>query len=239
MRSLQYVGDKVIKSDEEVINLDNLRSLNPRLLYPLLDNATDLDPKFITAYSYGAVVLPAIDPNQAITLTEKGIANNPNEWRLYQYLGYIQWRLKNYDKAAEIYSRGSQIQGAPPFLKLMAALMETRGGSRETARSIYGQMYEAAQDEQTRKTAQLRLQWLDSLDERDVLDSGLSAFKSQNGRCAKDFAEIIPVLKAVPHTKDLRVSSTNEIVDPTGATYEIDAEACRSKLGALSTLPKD
>ena len=66
MQSLQYIGDKVAKSDQQVINLENLRPLNPRLLYPLLDNATDLDPNFLAAYSYGAVVLPAIDANQAI-----------------------------------------------------------------------------------------------------------------------------------------------------------------------------
>src|SRR5258707_850764 len=84
IRSLQYVGDKLVKSKSEFINLDDLRDLNPRLLYPLLDNATDLDPHFIAAYSYGAVVLPAIDPEKAVRLANKGIANNPTHWRLYQ-----------------------------------------------------------------------------------------------------------------------------------------------------------
>ena len=116
MRSLQYVGDKIVRSTDANINLDDLNSLNPRLLYPLLDNATDLDPKFINAFVYGAVVLPTIDADQAVKLTEKGIANNPDEWRLYQYLGFIYWKLKQYDKAADVYERGSKIPGAPPFL---------------------------------------------------------------------------------------------------------------------------
>jgi|GEM_PF-6848412 len=68
MRSLQYVGDKIVRSTDTTINLDDLNSLNPRLLYPLLDNATDLDPKFINAFVYGAVVLPTVDPEQAIKL---------------------------------------------------------------------------------------------------------------------------------------------------------------------------
>ena len=55
MRSLQYIGDKVVNSKAEVLSIDNLRPLNPRLLYPLLDNATDLDPKFITAYSLSLI----------------------------------------------------------------------------------------------------------------------------------------------------------------------------------------
>ncbi len=99
MRSLQYIGDKVVNSKED-LRLDDLRNLNPRLLYPLLDSATDLDPHFIAPYAYGAMVLPAIDGNQAIAIAEKGIASNPNEWRLYQQLGYIYWRLKMYDEAA-------------------------------------------------------------------------------------------------------------------------------------------
>ena len=70
MNSLQYVGTKRVNSSSDV-NIDDLRPLNPRLLYPLLDNATDLDPHFIAVYSYGASVLPAIDPQQAIALTEK------------------------------------------------------------------------------------------------------------------------------------------------------------------------
>src|SRR5262245_17139595 len=69
MQSLQYIGNKIVKSDKN-LNLENLRGLNPKLLYPLLDNATDLDPHFLAAYSFGAVVLPAIDPDQAIKISE-------------------------------------------------------------------------------------------------------------------------------------------------------------------------
>ncbi len=96
MRSLQYIGEKVVKSSNETLNIENLTALNPRLLYPLLNNATTLDPQFMEVYAYGAVVLPAIDKEQAIKFTEKGITDNPSEWRLYQQLGYIYWRLGNF-----------------------------------------------------------------------------------------------------------------------------------------------
>src|SRR5437868_7688088 len=49
MRSLQYVGDKLLNSKSDSINIEDLRDLNPRLLYPYLDNATDLDPHFVPA----------------------------------------------------------------------------------------------------------------------------------------------------------------------------------------------
>jgi tetratricopeptide (TPR) repeat protein len=241
MRSLQYIGDKIENSKEETINLDNLQTLNPRLLYPLLDNATDLDPKFITAYSYGAVVLPAIDPSLAIKLTEKGIANNPDEWRLYQYLGYIYWRLKNYERAAQIYEQGSRIAGAPPFMKLMVGMMATRGGSHDAARRIYEQMRSDAGDENTRQVAELRLQWLDSLDDRDQLNSVLDSFKQRNSRCAKNLAELLPLLKSTRRTdgKDFQINQTGEIVDPSGTPYVLNTESCQIVLAPDSKLPKD
>lgn len=237
IQSLQYLGDKINKSASDSINVEDLRSLNPRLLFPYLDNATDLDPHFMAAYSFGAIVLPAIDPQKAIQLTEKGIANNPTQWRLYQYLGYIHWRLKDYKKAADVYERGSHIEGAPPFMKIMAAAMQTRGGSRDTARSIYQQMLEQSQDQQTKDTAEIRLLEIDSLDERDAIGSALKQSVETNGRCPQSLAEIVPLLRTVrlPDGRDFRIDKSNNLVDPTGAPYLLDRERCDVKLDTERT----
>jgi tetratricopeptide (TPR) repeat protein len=236
MQSLQYIGDKVVASKEH-INLENLNSLNPRLLYPYLDNATDLDPHFMAVYSYGAVVLPAIDAGQAIKIAEKGIKNNPNEWRLYQQLGYIYWRLGNYEKAAEIYTEGSNIAGAPAFMKLMSAKMKSEGGSREIARQVYLQMFEESDDRQAKEVAALRLLELDSLDERDAIRAALQSFKEKSGRCAAGLPEILPLLRNVklPTGKDFRIDKSNNLVDPTGAPYVLDKQNCDVKLDVEKT----
>ncbi|MEP6901415.1 MAG: hypothetical protein ABJA66_06665 [Actinomycetota bacterium] len=221
MQSLQYIGDKILKT-EGTINLENLKPLNPRLLYPLLDNATTLDPQFLSVYSYGAVVLPAIDAQQAIKLTEKGIADNPNEWRLYQHLGYIYWRLGNYEKASETYQKGSKINGAPPFMLMMAAQMKTQGGSRETARAMYEQMLAEAEDSQTKENAAIRLLELESLDERDAIRTALDNFKQKNGHCPGNWRELYPVLRnqKTPGGKHIRFdSSAFAPLDPTNAAY--------------------
>lgn len=232
MRSLQYIGDKLIKSPDETINIDDLRSLNPRLLYPYLDNATDLDPHFIAAYSYGAIVLPAIDPAKAIAIAQKGIAHNPNEWRLYQHLGYIYWRLGRYPEAAETFQNGSNIPGAAQFMRLMAASMKTEGGSRSTARQIYHEMLAGSDDPQVRSTAENRLKELDSLDDRDAIDNALNEFKAANGRCPNNFSEVVPMLIHVklPEGREFRVDYANRLVDPTAAPYLLDRESCKSKL---------
>jgi len=229
MRALQYVGEKIINSKSENINIDDLSDLNPRLLYPLLNNATDLDPHFIEAYLYGAIVLPAIDPQKAIAIAEKGVANNPAEWRLYRPLGYIYWKLGQYEKASEIYEKGSEIEGAPPFMKLMAAAMKTKGGSRETARAIYEEMYNNTSEESVRITAQRRLVEIDILDEREAIDNVLTEWKQENGSCAGSFGEILPKLLAVklPGNHDFHVDKARNLLDPTGTPYVLDREKCQ------------
>lgn len=236
MQALQYIGNKSLDSKEKV-NLENLRPLNPRLLYPLLDNATDLDPQFTAVYSYGAVVLPAIDPAQAIKFTEKGIRDNPTEWRLYQHLGFIYWKIGDYGKASEVFAEGAKVPGAPVLMQLMSARMKAEGGSRDTSREIYRQMLAEAQDERVRENAALRLLELDSLDERDVIRKALENFKAGNNRCANSWREILPLLQNVklPNGKNFRVDNASNLVDPTAAPYVLDKENCDVKLDAEKT----
>ena len=238
--SLQYIGKKIVENKETDINIDDLRSLNPRLLYPYLDNATDLDPKFYAAYSYGAIVLPAIDPQKAIELTEKGIAANPEKWRLYQYLGYIYWHERNYEKAAETYDRGSMIAGAPPFMREMAAAMKTKGGSRDTARAMYSQMLAEAEDEQSKRNAQLRLFEIDSLEETEAVNEVLAGLRNSNGKCVPNINAALPQLRSVqlPQGRDLRIDRSGSLVDPTGVPYKFDPETCTISLREDSKIPK-
>jgi tetratricopeptide (TPR) repeat protein len=240
IRSLQYIGGKIVRTNTEELNIDDLRALNPRLLYPMLDNATDLDPSFMAAYSYGAVILPAIDTQQAIQLTEKGIANNPEAWRLYHYLGYIYWRKQDYENAAQAYENGAKIAGSPSFMREMAASMRRQGGSRDTARTMYTNIRDEAGDPQTRRNAELRLIQLDALDDIDLINQTLSEFKNQNGRCANRIAEIFPMLRSrkLSSGHDLMITSNNEIADPTGVPYDFDRGGCRVGVSESSNIPK-
>jgi len=238
--SLQYIGGKFVDSDKETIDLGDLRSLNPRLLYPYLDNATDLDPKFYAAYSYGAIVLPAIDTQQAIALTEKGIRNNPDKWRLHQYLGYIYWRQKDYEKAAETYEAGSKIEGSPQFMREMAAGMRARGGSRDIARAIYTQLLTESEDEQSKRNAQLRLQQLSAEEEIEAVNGVLASTKSSTGRCPSKLSEIFPQLMKIKLSQDadFRIDRSNSLVDPSGVLYVLSSETCTVALGKDSKIPR-
>lgn len=232
MTSLQYIGGKISSVGVNNLNLDDMTALNPRLLYPYLNTATELDPHFMAPYSYGATILPAIDSSQAVALTEKGIANNPDQWRLHQYLGYIHWKLKDYEKAADAYKRGSEVPDAPIFFSMMAAKMKTEGGSRDVAREIYQQIVDESQDASSRKSASLRLQQIDSLDDRDAINPALRIFKERNGRCATTWKEVLPLLAnaKLPRGRELKIDNANNLVDPSGIPYRLAASTCEAQI---------
>lgn len=230
MRSLQYVGKKML-SFEGNLSLDDLSQLNMKLLTPLLDTATTLDPEFIEPYEYAAIVLPSVDVQQAIRLTEKGINANPNAWRLYHHLGYIYWREGDYQKASEIYGRGAQIPGAPAWMEAMKAKMIGEGGSRSTAREIYLRMYEQSTDEQVKEVARKHLMRVDSLDQRDGLLKLFATYKTRTGKCPDSWREFEPAFRAVR----IPVDQSGAPLDPSGAPYILKAGACEVELDPKKT----
>jgi tetratricopeptide (TPR) repeat protein len=230
MRSLQYVGRKIINLPADV-ELDNLGQLNLKTLAPLLDTATTLDPQFLDPYEYAAVVLPSIDVNEAIRITKKGIDANPTAWKLYQHLGYIYWQLGDFTSAADAYGRGAEIPGAPPFFAAMKARMLAEGGSRNTAREIYRQMFEQSTDDSVKEMARRRLMQVDSLDERDALRKILSTYQVRTGHCPENWKELEPVLRSLR----VPVDSASAPLDPSGAPYVL--KGCDVDLDLKSEVP--
>jgi len=230
MRSLQYVGKKIINVDN--VQIDSLAQLNLKLLAPLLETATTLDPEFLDPYEYAAIVLPSVNVDEAIRITKKGIDANPNAWRLYQHLGYIYWQQQNYQAASETYGRGAQIAGAPPWMEAMKAKMAADGGSRATAREIYTRMYEGSADEKVRDMARRRLLQLDSLDQRESLGKFFAAYKARTGKCPSSWKEIEPVFR----TLRVAVAASGAPLDPSGTPYVLRAGACEVELDPKSEI---
>ena len=232
MRSLQYVGRKLLNVPQDVF-LDDLGELNLKLLPPLLDTATTLDPAFIEPYEYAALVLPSVDLQEAIRITNKGIAANPNAWRLYQHLGYIYWQKKDYQAASETYAKGAKVQGAPPWMEAMSAKMAADGGSRELAREIYQRMYEQAGEDTVKEMARRRLLQLDSMDQRDVLTNLVTFFQNRTGRCPSSWKELQPALR----TMHWQTDSGGAPFDPSGIPYLLNTQNCDVKLDPRSLVP--
>lgn len=227
MRSLQYIGNKLVNHPGD-IQIDNLEALNIKLLYPLLDNATTLDPQFYGAYEYGAVVLPAINKEDAIKLVKKGIALNPDRWQFYHHLGFIYWKMGDFKLASQTYSEGSKIQGAPQWMKLMSARLEAEGGSRETAREMFKAMLNESDDPNIKELAASRLLQIESFDERDAVYKAIESFRSREKRCPTSWREFNAELRAVslPSGRKLRINQNGNPIDPTDAPYLLVKDGC-------------
>ena len=233
MRALQYVGRKV-GTHEGDLSLDDLSPLGLTQLAALLEQSTTLDPQFMAAYEFGAVVLPAVDVDAALRLVRKGIAENPREWRLHHHLGYIHWRRGEYGEASAAYMAGSRVEGAPAWMRVMAAQMEVGRGSRQTARAIYQRMYEESDDEKVRAMAATRLAQVASLEERDRITAVLSAFRERAGRCPQGWGEVSGALRAA----GVRLDAAGSPVDPADTPYVLNQTSCAVNLHPRSPIPR-
>ena len=231
MRSLQYVGRKILNSPERV-QLDDLSQLNLKLLGPLLDAATTLDPQFMEPYEYAAVVLPGINVQEAMRITKKGIAANPKEWKLYHHLGYIYWQQHDFKGASDTYARGATLPDAPPWMDAMSARMAAEGGSRGTAREIYARMYQQANDSKVKDMAERRLLQLDSLEQRDALHRVIAAYRVRASHCPSSWRELETVLRALRFLVD----TNGAPLDPAGMPYVL-TNSCGVDLDPRSKVP--
>jgi len=149
------------------------------------------------AYEFGANFLAPKPPNgaglpeQAVQLAEFGVRNNPDEWRLYYDLGFIDYiELKDYAKASQAFAQGAKIPGAHPWLKLMAALMAEHAGEIKTARLLWTTTYQTSQDPDVRANAVAHLRALQVDEDVTNLETLASQYQQNNGQFPKSFADL-------------------------------------------------
>jgi tetratricopeptide (TPR) repeat protein len=209
-----------------------------RLLYPLLNLTTTLDPNFTVAYRFGAIFLSEPDPggagrpDLAVKLLEKGVQATPEKWQYYHDIGFVYyWHLKDYTKAAQWFERGGEVPGSPWWLRTYAAVMLTRGGDRQASRAMWMNLLQTSDNDWVRKSAELRLTQLDALDQIDALTRVRDEFNHRRGRMPETWDDLIKagLLRAVP-------------VDPAGTPYDLNfhsGEINVSRESKLSPLPTE
>lgn len=205
-RVVQYFGGKHHEHAQEY-----------KLLKPLLDITTTLDPHLLVAYEFGSTFLAqtppegAGDPEAAAQLVEKGIQQNPGAWRLYYHLGYIYWlELHDSKRASEAFEKGSEVPGALPWMKVMAAYLAQNAGEAQAARYLWTNIYESSEDPSIRANARKRLIALRVDEEVEFLQQLLDRYKEQQGKYPASFGEMLQAgyIRRVP-------------LDPLGLPYQI------------------
>lgn len=157
IRTTVYFGENFEQQRQtnEVFDVGRLR-----LLKPMLALVTDLDPHHIAAYRFGGFFLQYENADEAIEFIERGIRNNPGEWRLYQDLGFAYWRRGKFKEAAQAYSRGGNLPGAPAWMQPLAATLLIKGGDRDTAQQVFLRLYEESNDAFVRQICEEQLRLL-------------------------------------------------------------------------------
>jgi hypothetical protein len=197
------------------------RSTHFDVLGPLLRITTELDPQLIIAYRYGSVFLAekppggAGQPAEALDLLRSGIVRNPGYWRLWEDLGFIYyWDLKDYPKAANVFLVGSERPGALPWMKVLAATVAAKGGSYETSRLLWLDIYRHADNDSIRKSALAHLMALDAQDQLQHLSELIALYRRREGQAPRSFSDLLAAgyLNSEPR-------------DPSGAPYMISSES--------------
>ena len=208
-RAVQYFGAK-----------HRAHATQYQLLAPLLDITTELDPHLIVAYQFGSIFLAqkppegAGEPDKAVALVERGIQANRNRWQLYYELGFLQYmELHDPAAAARAFERGSQIPGAHPFLKILAAAMAQHAGQLLTARMLWTTTYESTEDPMIRANALKHLRALKVDEVVPKLEALAAEYQRRAGRQPGSWADLITagLLRGIP-------------VDPVGNPYKLMPE---------------
>ncbi len=205
-RAVQYFGHR---------HFNQAQSYNE--LAPLLEITTTLDPQLYPAYQFGANFLApqppsgAGQPDRAIRLMNYGIEHNPNNWQMYQNIGFIYYtELGDYKKAAEAFDHASRIPGAHPFMKIMAAQMAEHGGDYAMARMLWTATYETSNESDIRRNALEHLRAI-TVDETVIsLQKAVTNFGERTGRLPSSMAE----LAAAEHFPGIPT-------DPDGNPYQL------------------
>lgn len=198
------------------------------LLAPLLDITTDLDPKLVVAYEYGASFLApkppegAGMPDHAVEFVEKGIRANPNKWRLYYCLGFLHYmERKDYEAAAQAFLRGSKVPDAHPWLKLLAGKMALKANDTQTARMMWTATFDTTQEASIRENAAQHLIAIQVAEDATGLEKTVDIYRTQTGRLPASFrdmtvANLLPGLPVDPHGQPyvLNTDGTVEVRHP-------------------------
>ena len=209
IRAIQLYGDT---------RLGHTADRSYDLLYPLLELTTTLDPYFDVAYQFGGLFLAEKPPggpgrpDLAVKLLQRGVDAQPDDWRLYQAVGFVHyWSYRDYATAADWFGRAARLPDAPTWMGALSAVTLAEGGNRQSSRLLWQQIQQTATDDWFQRESQRRLKQLDAMDQIELLQKIVKAFTDQRGHPPAGWAEL---------ARGGYVRGA--IVDPNGAPYRLD-----------------
>lgn len=128
--------------------------------YQMLDYITELAPKNKLPFSFGPMTLSVIvdDIDGATALFNKALVQFPNDWEIAFGAGYhYMLELEDIDTAAKLYQKSAEL-GAPEWVHILAARLNSKIGQNDLAKTILKNYLENfSSDEIVRKRAEAKL----------------------------------------------------------------------------------
>jgi len=215
IKAIQVMGDKKVSEEAG------------RWLFHALDVITTLDPAFVHVYEVGGIALTTtvVLPDESNRLLEKGMAHNPEVWKLPFLVGFNHYfELHDDIKAAQYLARASKLPGAPAYLAPFAARLYASSREPEVALEFLAQVYEHTTDENVRAGLEQRIK--EVVVERDLqlLEQQVALFYQRHRSYPEQLHDLVTdgLLRNIPS-------------EPFGGTYEYD----RATHGVHSSVVRD
>jgi hypothetical protein len=182
----------------------------------LIDVVTTLDPHVDHPYRFAAVWLT--DDERAVRkaneIIRRGIAHHPDDWRGYFYLAFNHFfYFDEQELAAEALKPAVGLPGAPPYLRRLAARLQSKAGGLDAAAAFLAEMTKQAEDDAEREELATALREIETERRARVLDAARAEYVKRHGRDIAAVEDLVSsgVLHALPP-------------EPFGEGWELSAE---------------
>ena len=123
----------------------------------LANRVVDLDPHFVEAYRFGALVLAddldAFD--DAIALLRKGMVAMPDTWWLPFEAGFLEYTIRRDDERAAAWFRvAAEKPDAPDLARSFAAFVSSRAGDLQVSLELWKFVARTTANPETRRKAE-------------------------------------------------------------------------------------
>lgn len=123
----------------------------------LVEAVTTLDPGFVEAYIFSALVhsLDHGDADGAIDVLKRGILQNPHSWRLHFEVGFTNYVFKrDYGVAAYWFETAARLPGASDFCRQFAAWSSGRAGDLKGSLVLWENLRRTTENPDLRELAE-------------------------------------------------------------------------------------
>jgi len=235
LRGLQYFWGQEFLSDRD-----------EELTRKYFDIITELDPKFLNAYRYGASFLGEPHPlglgniELGSELYDKGRKNIPDNYRLPLEQGFMFFlNTNNFEKASELFSEAAQKPGLSDrrtaSIKGMAAAAISKAGKRELSKQIWQEIYDTTQNEGRKNFALLNLKELNTQDLEDKLTNYANQYEQVYGSFPESIDDLLDLkeVKKIPKDhegQDFFIDhETKSVKSPTLNKHLLSSKSTNSK----------